>query len=272
MSRQAQSKDRQYLLQNSNINQDNLVFFWGKNAEGYTSDLSKAHLFNYEEVMAQHAKRTSDIPHHVDAMQSIGANVVDRDALLRLQREGTPSLYAPKIKAVNTGISESYAVEAIRQRDMLSKAIHDAAVAAGICSGGQSLTGPQLLMLADDLGAAAAETVKRNEYSLKHIQAESLMTRLTRTNAAIQHSNGAEPAVYPMSSEIPDDLLKQKKTAIGNASAEYSLILATQLDPGTRRPFNEGEKVFIQGELEKNQQQPGDSDLDDDPDYGPGMS
>lgn len=271
MSRQAQSKDRQYLLQNSNINQDNLVFFWGKNAEGYTSDLSKAHLFNYEEVMAQHAKRTSDIPHHVDAMQSIGANVVNRDALLRLQRD-TPSLNAPQSKTVNTGISESDAIEAIRQRDMLGKAIHDAALAAGICRKDQSLTGPQLLMLADDLGAAAAETVKRNEYSLKHIQAESLMTRLARTNAAIQHSNGAEPTVYHMSSEIPDDFLEQKKTAIGNASAEYSRILATQLDPGTRRPFNERETVFIQGELEKNQQHPGDPDLDDDPGYGPGMS
>jgi hypothetical protein len=175
MSRQTQSKDRQYLLQNSNINQDNFVYFWGKDAEGYTSDLSKSHLFNYEEVMAQHAKRTSDIPHHVDAMQSIGANAVDRDALLRLQR------------------------------DMLGKAIRDAALAAGICSQDQSLTEPQLLMLADDLGAAAADTVKRNEYSLKHIQAESLMTRLARTNAAIPH---------------------------GNASEEYSKILATQLGPG----------------------------------------
>jgi len=244
MSRQTQKKDRQYVRPNSNINQDNLVYFWGKNAEGYTSDLSKSHLFNYEEVMAQHAKRTSDIPHHVDAMQSIGANVVDRDALLRLQRD-TPSLNAPQSKTVNTGISESDAIEAIRQRDMLGKAIHDAALAAGICRKDQSLTGPQLLMLADDLGAAAAETVKRNEYSLKHIQAESLMTRLARTNAAIQH---------------------------GNASEEYSEILATQLGPGTRRPFNEREKAFIQGELEKNQQHPGDPDLDDDPDYGPGMS
>ncbi|EAZ97299.1 hypothetical protein [Marinobacter sp. ELB17] len=54
------------------------------------------------------------------------------------------------------------ALEAIRQRDMLGKAIFHAATHAGMCTPDAQLTGPQLMTLADDLGAAAAETVTRN--------------------------------------------------------------------------------------------------------------
>jgi len=54
------------------------------------------------------------------------------------------------------------ALEAIRQRDMLGKAIFDAATHAGMCTPDAQLTGPQLMTLADDLGAAASETVTRN--------------------------------------------------------------------------------------------------------------
>jgi hypothetical protein len=43
----------------------------------------------------------------------------------------------------------------VRQRDALAEAIGNAAVRAGICRGDAQLTGPHLLMLADDLATAA---------------------------------------------------------------------------------------------------------------------
>mgnify|MGYP006921420734 CR=1 FL=1 len=45
------------------------------------------------------------------------------------------------------------------ERDALAKAIRDAAVKAGICRAGVALTGPQLLMLCDDMATALRPNV-----------------------------------------------------------------------------------------------------------------
>ncbi|EAZ97298.1 helix-turn-helix domain-containing protein [Marinobacter sp. ELB17] len=55
------------------------------------------------------------------------------------------------------------ALEAIRQMDMLGKSIFDAAVKAGACKPDAQLSGPQLALLADGLGTAAAENASRND-------------------------------------------------------------------------------------------------------------
>ncbi|EGT5675384.1 hypothetical protein AGJ34_20680 [Cronobacter dublinensis subsp. dublinensis] len=47
--------------------------------------------------------------------------------------------------------------DAINQRDLLAKAIGEAVVKAGIAAPGFPLTGPQLLMLLDDLTTAFTE-------------------------------------------------------------------------------------------------------------------
>ncbi len=46
------------------------------------------------------------------------------------------------------------------ERDALAKAIRDAAVKAGICRADVALTGPQLLMLCDDMATALRPNAK----------------------------------------------------------------------------------------------------------------
>lgn len=60
--------------------------------------------------------------------------------------------------------------ETLAQRDRLATAIAEAATSAGVVRDGVNLTGPQLLLLINDLGMAAKQTVGRNEM-LAHLQA-----------------------------------------------------------------------------------------------------
>jgi hypothetical protein len=51
-----------YYLQDSRGYVGNDVLWWAKNGHGYTTDLSKAHVYTREEVIKKHESRYSDIP------------------------------------------------------------------------------------------------------------------------------------------------------------------------------------------------------------------
>lgn len=206
-----------YVLQDGRSHADNQLLFWSKNAEGYTTDLNKAHRFTHEQALAQQSIRETDTPHRIGDLMAATAVNIDRDQLASAkngypvqpqnQRASTSedskrdrqyetlaaAIYQAASKAglherngegcgqqnnmaeltkltallgqaakVALYAPDQDAIEAIRQRDMLGKAIGDAAIHAGMCEPDAELTGPQLMMLADDLGAGAAETVKLN--------------------------------------------------------------------------------------------------------------
>ncbi|WP_273206735.1 hypothetical protein [Marinobacter subterrani] len=151
-----------YVLQDSRSYADNQLLFWAKDAAGYTTDLNQAHRFTHEEALEQERQRATDIPHRVGDLLQTTAVTVDRDQLnssrvmqaesrSHRKEQADPLTYTTTTKDVDARI------EAIRQRDMLGKAIHDAAAAAGLVEPNIDLTGPQLMMLADDLGALAAD-------------------------------------------------------------------------------------------------------------------
>jgi len=54
-----------YVLQDSRTMADDKMLFWSRNAQGYTTDLSKAHRFTEAEAKQQQASRETDIPHRV---------------------------------------------------------------------------------------------------------------------------------------------------------------------------------------------------------------
>lgn len=153
-----------YVLQDSRSDADNQLLFWAKGATGYTTDLNKAHRFTHEEALEQQRDRGTDIPHRVGDLMQTTPVTVDRDqpnstrvaqAESRLHRQGQSEsvVYTMTKEDMDQRASE---IEVIRQRDMLGKSIQDAAVAAGLVENDMELTGPQLMMLADDLGALAA--------------------------------------------------------------------------------------------------------------------
>lgn len=54
-----------YVLQDIRSTADNRMLFWAKEARGYTTDLNEAHRFTKESALAQHERRSTDIPHRV---------------------------------------------------------------------------------------------------------------------------------------------------------------------------------------------------------------
>ena len=52
----------QFYLQDSRSYVGNDVLWWAKDGNGYTTDLSKAHVYTREEAQRQHDSRPSDIP------------------------------------------------------------------------------------------------------------------------------------------------------------------------------------------------------------------
>jgi hypothetical protein len=51
-----------FYLQDSRTTVGDRLMFWAKDAKGYTSDLSKAHVYTREEAEGQHRSRESDVP------------------------------------------------------------------------------------------------------------------------------------------------------------------------------------------------------------------
>lgn len=54
--------DSKYYLQDSSSYLGNDILWWAKDSNGYTTDLSKAHIFTKEEAINHHNARISDIP------------------------------------------------------------------------------------------------------------------------------------------------------------------------------------------------------------------
>lgn len=54
--------DDRYYLQDSRGYVGNDMLFWAKEGNGYTTDLSKAHIYTKDQAVAQHNMRHSDIP------------------------------------------------------------------------------------------------------------------------------------------------------------------------------------------------------------------
>jgi hypothetical protein len=52
----------EYYLQDSRSYCGNDVFWWAKNGNGYTTDLSKAEIYTKAEAIQQHESRHTDIP------------------------------------------------------------------------------------------------------------------------------------------------------------------------------------------------------------------
>lgn len=54
--------DKLFYLQDSRSYVGNDVLWWARNGAGYTTDLSKAHIYTKEDAVAQHNMRETDIP------------------------------------------------------------------------------------------------------------------------------------------------------------------------------------------------------------------
>jgi hypothetical protein len=52
----------QFYLQDSRSYCGNDVFWWSKDGKGYTTDISKAHIYTKDEAVRQHNERETDIP------------------------------------------------------------------------------------------------------------------------------------------------------------------------------------------------------------------
>jgi len=52
----------QYYLQDNRSYVGNDILWWAKDGRGYTTDLSKAHVYTKDEAISQHQSRETDIP------------------------------------------------------------------------------------------------------------------------------------------------------------------------------------------------------------------
>jgi hypothetical protein len=68
--------DRFY-LQDSRGYVGNDVLWWARDGKGYTTDLSKAHVYTRDQAMAQHRSRPSDIPWPADYIEARTRPAVD---------------------------------------------------------------------------------------------------------------------------------------------------------------------------------------------------
>ncbi len=78
----------EFLLQDSRSYVGNDVLFWAKDHKGYTTDVSKAHVFTKEEAVAQHQCRETDIPwpkQYIEARTrpAVDFQIIDREQALQ---------------------------------------------------------------------------------------------------------------------------------------------------------------------------------------------
>ena len=67
----------EYFLQDSRSYVGNDVLWWAKDFKGYTTDLSKAHVFTKKQAYAQHRQRDEDIPWPAEYIRSVTRPAVD---------------------------------------------------------------------------------------------------------------------------------------------------------------------------------------------------
>lgn len=73
----------EYYLQDARSYTGNLVMWWAKDGHGYTSDVSKAHVYTQAAAMRQNAARCSDIPWPKDYVDKHSKPRVDHQDLNR---------------------------------------------------------------------------------------------------------------------------------------------------------------------------------------------
>lgn len=78
----------QFYLQDSRSYVGNDMLFWAVDGNGYTTDISKAHVYTKAEAVQQHQSRETDIPwpkHYIDARTrpAVDMQYVKRDEALR---------------------------------------------------------------------------------------------------------------------------------------------------------------------------------------------
>jgi hypothetical protein len=75
----------QFYLQDSRSFVGNDVLWWARNSCGYTTDLSKAHVFTLEEAQAHHNGRHTDIPWPKDYIDARTRPAVDMQYIRRAE-------------------------------------------------------------------------------------------------------------------------------------------------------------------------------------------
>jgi len=69
--------NNQYYLQDNRSYVGNDILFWAKDGKGYTTDLSKAHIYSKEDAVSQHKCRETDIPWPKDYIDARTRPAVD---------------------------------------------------------------------------------------------------------------------------------------------------------------------------------------------------
>lgn len=72
-----------FYLQDSRSYVGNDVVWWAKDGKGYTTDLSKAHIYNQDDAQAQHDMRETDIPWPKDYIDGKTRPAVDMQYIKR---------------------------------------------------------------------------------------------------------------------------------------------------------------------------------------------
>jgi rubrerythrin len=91
----------QFYLQDSRGYVGNDVLWWAKNGHGYTTDLSKAHIYTKDEAVKRHESRYTDIPWPKDYIDAKTRPAVDMQYINReeaLSGTGIKLLKPPKEK------------------------------------------------------------------------------------------------------------------------------------------------------------------------------
>ena len=79
-----------FYLQDSRSYVGNDVLWWAKDGKGYTTDLSKAHVYTKEKAVGQHEMRETDIPWPKDYIDAKTRPAVDMQYIKRTEAlEGT---------------------------------------------------------------------------------------------------------------------------------------------------------------------------------------
>lgn len=73
----------EFYLQDSRGYVGNDVLWWAKDGKGYTTDLSKAHIYTKEKAVAQHNMRETDIPWPKDYIDAKTRPAVDMQYIKR---------------------------------------------------------------------------------------------------------------------------------------------------------------------------------------------
>lgn len=85
------NKEEQFYLQDNRSYVGNDILWWAKDRAGYTTDLSKAHVFTRKEAIEQNQMRESDIPWpkaYVDARTRPAVDFQHVDIKVALQDTG----------------------------------------------------------------------------------------------------------------------------------------------------------------------------------------